>query len=55
MNETERSSFDILMFAFVALGFLTFVATVITTCIPGIVLSWILMLLGFGYFAIAGD
>lgn len=55
MNETERSSFDILMFVFVAVGFLTFVASIITTSIPAGVVAWILMLLGFGYFAIAGD
>lgn len=55
MNETERSSFDILMFVFVAVGFLTFVASAIITSIAGMIGGWILMLLGFGYFAIAGD
>ena len=55
MNEMERSSLDIGLFAIAVLGFLVLAAGVITTSIPAVVIGLIFMLLAVGYFALTGE
>jgi hypothetical protein len=55
MNEMERSSLDIGLFATGTLGFLVMAAGVIAGSIPAVVIGLLLMLLAVGYFALTGE
>ena len=55
MNEMERSSLDIGLFAIGALGFLVLAAGVITTSKAAVVIGLVFMLLAVGYFALTGE
>ena len=55
MNEMERSSLDIGLFAIGALGFLVLAGGVIASSIPALVVGLLLMLLAVGYFALTGE
>jgi hypothetical protein len=55
MNEMERSSLDIGLFATGTLGLLVMISGVIATSIPAVVIGLLLMLLAVGYFALTGE
>ena len=55
MNEMERTSLDIGLFATGALGFLVLAAGVILTSKAAVVIGLILMFLAVGYFALTGE
>ena len=55
MNEMERSSLDIGLFATGILGLLVMAGGVIATSIPAVVIGLLLMLLAVGYFALTGE